>query len=181
MATTFHYGLRDMKIATWIGENSFGTPKDIPAAATLTVNLEVQANQLQGDDVIVDQFAKIIAVTAQAQWGAVDFEVSEIITGATLLSNANYEDLMVGQDDNIPYFTIAGRVVGSNAGDFHMLIPKVKLAGNYQFQAQQNNYLLPTIDLRGVWEGEINGFIRQRKFALPTGLEIPLRTTTGFA
>lgn len=177
----YMYGLRDLKIAAWTSENSYGTTKDVPAAATLTVNLEVQSNQLQGDDVIVDQFAKIIAVTAQAQWGAVDFEVSEIITGATLVSNADYEDLVVGQDDNVPYFAIAGRVVGSNAGDLHMFLPKVKLAGNYQFQAQQNSYLLPTLDIRGVWEGDINGFIRQRKFASATALEIPLRTTVGFS
>lgn len=178
---SYMYGLRDMKIAVWNAENDYGDEIDIPAAATLTVNLEVQSNQLQGDDVIVDQYAKIIAVTAQAQWGAVDFLVSEVITGATLVSNGDYEDLVIGQDDNVPYFAIAGRVVGSNMGDFHMFLPKVKLAGNYQFQAQQNNYLLPTLDIRGVWEGEINGFIRQRKFSLPTGLEIPLRTATGFA
>lgn len=179
--STFHYGLRDMIVALWLAENSYGDYFDLPAAATLTVNLETQANQLQGDDVIVDQYAKIIAVTAQASWGAVDFEVSEIITGGVLVSNGEYQDLMISQDDNVPYFCIAGRVVGSNQGDLHMLLPKVKLAGNYQFQAQQNNYLVPTLDLRGVWEGEINGFIRQRKFASPTGLEIPLRTAVGFA
>lgn len=178
---TFHYGLRDLKIAPWNGENNYGTERDILGAREMTATLEIQATELEGDDVVLDQFAKIKSVTLRISYASVDQEVLSLLTGGTLVSNADYEDVALGKNQNetAPFFAVAGKVVGSPSGDLHIFIPKCKLSGNLQYQAQQNNYLIPSADFRGVWEGPINGIVRFRKFSSPTGLHIPLATTNG--
>lgn len=173
---SYHYGLRDLKISPWLAANSYGTAVDIDAARSFTVTLRVQSDELQGDDVIKDTFAKIIGVEARMEYGSVNQQVLDILSGGTLVSDAEYEDLLFGQDDNVPYFAIAGRVVGSDEADLHMFIPYCKLAGNLSYQAQQNSYLIPGLDIRGAYEGTVNGFMRIRKFVSPTTLAIPLAT-----
>lgn len=175
---TYSYGLRDLKIATWSAANSYGTAVDINAAREFTVTFNVQTDQLEGDDVVVDRFAKVISVSANMAYGSVNQEVLSILTGGTLVSNATYEDLMFDQADNIPYFAIAGRVIGSHgAGDLHVFIPKCSLAGPISYKAGINTYLIPSLDIQGVYEGTANGFGRVRKFAAATALTIPLATS----
>lgn len=174
---SYHYGLRDLKIAVWNGVASYGTAVDIDAARSLTVTLRVQSDELQGDDVIKDRFGKIMSVNARLEYGSVNQEVLDIISGATLVSNATYEDLLFGQDDTPAYFALAGKVIGSNTADLHFFIPKAKIAGDLSYQAQQNSYLIPALDIQGVYEGTVNGIARIRKFAAATALAIPLATS----
>lgn len=177
---TVHRGLRDLKLAAWTAENSYGTAYDIYGAREMTVELVVETDQLEGDDVIIDRYTKIIAVNFRFANGAVDLELLDTLTGGTLVSNASYEDLKVGEDDSIPYVAMAGRVVGSDAAhDLHIFVPKAKVSGNIQYQAQYGQYVIPQAEFQGVNEGTINGIVRFRKFTALTALEIPLRTTTG--
>lgn len=175
-AERYVYGLRDMKIAVWTAANSYGTAVDIDAARSLTVTLRVQSDELQGDDVIKDRFGKIMSVNARLEYGSVNQQVLSMLTGGTLVSNATYEDLLIA-DDTPAYFAIAGRVVGSNSGDLHMFIPKCKIAGDLSYQAQQNSYLIPNLDIQGVYEGTVNGICRIRSFTALTTLAIPLATS----
>lgn len=173
---TYHYGLRDLKIASWTAANSYGTAVDIDAARSLTVTLQVQADVLQGDDVHKDRFAKTMGIQARLEYGSVNQQVLSILTGGTLVSNATYEDLLLA-DDSPAYFAIAGRVIGSNSGDLHIFLPKCKIAGEIAYQAQQNSYLIPSLQIEGVYEGTVNGFGRLRKFVAQTALAIPLATS----
>lgn len=178
---TYHYGCRDMKIATWTAANSYGTPVDIVGAREFTLTLRTQADELAGDDVIVDTFAKVIGISARMSWGSVNQQVLDIISGGTLVSNATYEDVLLSQNDTVPYFAVAVSVVGTGSGtedsDLHIFIPKCKIAGDLSYQAQQNGYLIPQVDVRGVYEGTVNGFARVRKFLAATALAIPLATS----
>lgn len=177
MGYSIHRGLRDIKIATWTSENSYGTAYDVFGARNMSVELVVESDSLLGDDVEIDQYSKVIAVNVSFENGAVDMTMFEMMTGGTLTSTAGYEDLMVGQDDSVPYIAMAGRVVGSDGqNDLHIFVPKMKLSGNFQLQAQNGQYVLPTADFRGIDEGTINGLYRYRKFNAPTTLTIPLAT-----
>lgn len=181
MATkTFHRGLRDMKIAAWNAENSYGTMYDILGARNMSVTWTVETDQIEGDDVVLDRYSKIIAVQVSLEQAAVDLELLDMISGGSLVSNAAYEDLKLGEDDNLAYVAIAGRSVSSDAAnDLHVFVPKCKIAGDLEFTMQYGEYTLPAAEFQGVNEGSTNGFIRFRKFSAATALEIPLRTSTG--
>lgn len=177
---TFHRGLRDVKIAAWNDENDYGTAYDFYGARNMSVTWVLETDQAEGDDVVLDRFSKIISVTVNIEQAAVDLEAMDMISGGSLVSNASYEDLKLGQNDSIAYVALAGRSVSSDAAnELHVFVPKAKISGNLDFAMQYGQYTFPAAEFQGVNEGDTNGFIRFRKFTAETALEIPLRTTTG--
>jgi hypothetical protein len=181
MATeTYHYGIRDVKIARWLAEDSYGPEIDVDAAREFTVTIVTQSDQLEGDDVIKDTYSKPTSATATVSNGSVNHEVLAVVSGGTYVYNDDYEDVKIGEDDNSPYFALAGRIVGSNAADEHILLPKCKASGQgISYEARLNSYLIPSLQVTAVSEGEINGIARFRKFSEVTPLSIPLATAAG--
>lgn len=183
MATkTFHRGVRDAKIAKWNDEGSYGTAYDILGIRNATLSWTIESDELGGDDVVLDRYSNIVAVQLTFEQAAVDLAVLQMLSGGTLTSTADYEDLVLGKEaDTVPYVAFAVRVAGSQAGgpDLHFFVPKAKLSGNLQFRAEYQQYVLPGAEFQGVKEGESNGMLRFRKFSAPTALEIPLRTSKG--
>lgn len=181
MATkTFHRGIRDLKIAAWVAANSYGTAYDLLGARNATLTWVVETDELRGDDVVLDRFTKMVSVTVNIEQASVDLGAIDMLLGATLVSNADYEDIFIAESDEVPYLAIAGRVVGSGgANDLHFFAPKCKLAGNLQLAAQLDTYMIPQAEFQGVNEGAVNGMLRLRKFTTAAALEIPLRTTVG--
>ena len=178
---TFHRGVRDAKIASWTSENSWGTAYDVYGIRNATLSWTIDTDQAGGDDAILDRYSEIVAAQLDFEQAAVDLEVLEMLSGGTLVSNAAYEDLVIGlESQSIPYVGFAVRVVASDAGkDVQFLVPKAKISGNLQFRAQYQQYLFPGAQFEGVREGATNGILRMRKFTAATALEIPLRTSTG--
>lgn len=178
---TFHRGVLDAKIASWTSENSYGTAYDVLGIRNATVVLNLDSDELGGDDAILDRFSKIESATITWEQAAVDLEVLDIITGGTMVSNASYEDLVLGREADalIPYVAFAFRVTSSTGPELHVFLPKCKFASGLQIQAQYKQYMLPGAELQAVKEGETNGVGRFRKFSAATALEIPLRTSTG--
>ena len=181
MATqTFHRGLRDLKIASWTSENSYGSAYDLLGARNASLEWTLETDELRGDDVVLDRYSKLVSATVRIEQASVDLEAIDMLLGGTLVSGAAYEDIFIAEDDEVPYLAIAGRVVGSGgSNDLHFFAPKCKLAGNLQLQAQLDTYMIPGAEFQGVNEGTINGMLRLRKFTALTALEIPLRTETG--
>lgn len=178
---TYHRGLRDLKMAAWTAENTFGTAYDVLGAREASLAWTVETDELRGDDAVLDRYTKIISVNLTLSNAAVDLELLALLMGGTLVSNPDYEDFMIAETDEVPFVAIAGRVVGSGGnGDLHFLLPKAKMAGDLNYAAQLDTYLIPSASFQGVYEGAVNGFMRLRNYTALTGLEIPLRTTTGF-
>lgn len=177
---SFHRGIRDLKISSWIAENSYGTFYDILGARNMSVSWQVETDELGGDDVILDRFTKMISVTVNIEQAAVDLTVINMLMGGTLVSGVAYEDLRITEADEVPYVALAGRIVGSGGtSDLHIFVPKAKLSSPLQLTAQYQTYILPSAEFQGVNEGTINGMMRLRKFSAPTALEIPLKTAVG--
>lgn len=174
---TYHRGILDAKIAAWNSAASYGTAYDIKGIRNATLTWVLETDELGGDDTILDRFSDIVSVTLNFEMAAVDLEAMEMMSGGTLVSNAAYEDLLIGKEaDTIPYIAFAGRVESSDGKPLHFFVPKAKVSGNLQFQAQYQQYLLPGAEFQGVYEGEANGLLRFRKFASATALTIPLAT-----
>lgn len=179
MATkSFNRGVRDLKLSVWTAENSYGPAYDVLGVRNANLQWVTESDELRGDDVVLDRYSKLVSVNLTIQEASVDLETLDMILGGTLVSNANYYDLMIGDNDEIPYLAVAGRVVGSGGkGDFQFFVPKAKLSGNLQLNAQVDTYLIPQWDMQGVHEGSVNGMLRLRHFANATELTIPLATS----
>lgn len=177
---TVHRGLRQMLIAGWTAENSYGASYLIRGARNMSVTLVVETDELRGDDVVIDRYSKIVAADVNVEQATVDLTAYDMLTGGTLVSNADYEDFMIDEDDETPYIAIAGRIVGSGGvGDLHIFLPKCKMSGNLALNAQLDTFILPGAQFQAVHEGPINGIYRLRNFRTPTALAIPLRTAVG--
>lgn len=177
---SFHRGLRQMILAPWNSAGSYGTEHPIKGARSMSATFNMEVEELRGDDVVLDQFAKLISVTYSLAYAAVDLEALDILMGGTLVSNASYEDFLMSQGDDAPYFAVAGRVVGSGgANDLHLMSGKCRVSGNVAYQAQLDTYIIPALEIKAVYDDATNGIARFRNFTAATALEIPLRTSTG--
>lgn len=177
---SFSRGLRQMKLASWTSANSYGTAYTILGARSMSVQLTLESEELRGDDVVLDQYSRLISATFTLAYATVDLSALDLLLGGTLVSNASYEDFMVAEGDEVPYFAVAGRVVASGgATDLHIFAPKCKVSGPISYQAQLDTYLIPSMEVKAVYEGTVNGICRFRNFTAATALEIPLRTSTG--
>jgi hypothetical protein len=176
---SIHRGLRKMVVAPWNGISSYGTDISVRGARNMSVELTVETDELRGDDVVLDRNTKIIAVNLSIEFATIDLTLFSTIMGGALTENAAYYDWNVGEDDDVPYVGLAGRVVGSTAtADLHIFVAKAKLSSNLALGAQLDTYMIPTATFQGVDDG--GGVIaRLRNFTAPTALEIPLKTTTG--
>lgn len=177
MAKTIHRGLRDVKIAAWNSIGSYGTAVDLLGAQEFTVKFDVETDELRGDDVRLDQYSKIIGLSASVKYATVDLTAMALMVGGTVVSNTEYENLRVGEVAT-PYFVIAGRVVGTDESvDLHMISYKCRIAGEVGYEASEGSYLLPSVEISGFDEGTGgSGVADIRNFVGPTGLTIPLAT-----
>lgn len=167
-----------MVVAPWTASATYGADYSVRGARNMGVNLTVETDELRGDDVVLDRYTKIIAVEAQIEIATIDLELFDMILGGDLVNNADYYDWTWGEDDEIPYIGIAGRIVGSSAeADLHLFIAKAKISSNFALNAQVGTYLLPTATFQGV--DDAGTIARLRNFTAPTAVEIPLRTATG--
>lgn len=182
MATlqSYNRGIRDLKMARWLGVASYDTTYDLLGARAANLSWVVETDELRGDDVVLDRYTKMISVTVSIELASVDLIVADMMTGGTLVSNAAYYDLFIADTDEVPYVAIAGRIAGSGGiGDLQFFVPKAKLATNLELAAQVDTYMLPQAEFQGVNEGAANGMLRLRHFYTTTVLEIPLRTAVG--
>jgi hypothetical protein len=182
MATiqSFNRGVRDLKFALWTAENSYGTAYDVLGVRGANLQYVVETDELRGDDVVLDRFTSLVAATLTVNEASIDLTVFNMLMGGVLNSVAAYYDFYLPNPGDTPYLAVAGRVAASaGKGDLHFLLPKAKLSGNLQLNAQVDSYIIPTMDLQGVNEGQINGMLRLRQFLMPTALTIPLATAGG--
>lgn len=176
---SYHRGLRQMFLAPWNSTGSYGTAYQILGARNMSVEYVIESDELMGDDVVLDAWAKLVSVTVNLEQAAVDLAVIDYFLGGTLTSTADYENFMIAESDEIPYVGIAGKVVGSGGtSDLHLFVAKAKLSGNLTLTAQTATYMLPSATFKGVSDGA-SGMMTLRKFTAPTALTIPLKTTVG--
>lgn len=175
---TIHRGIRKMLLAPWTSTGVYGTSLSVRGARNMSLELVVESDELRGDDVVLDQYSKIIAVTANIEIATVDLELFDAIMGGTLVYNADYYNFDFGGNDDPPYLGIAGRVVGSTGdADLHIFIKKARLSGNLALAAQVDTYMIPSATFQGV--DDSGSMYQLRNFTAATALEIPLRTSTG--
>lgn len=169
------FGIRDAKIALWLSSGAYGSLYDLPAVNRIEYNQTLSEGQLEGDDEIVDSYAKIIGVEGRVVFGentTVRPELMQILLGTTNTSSGSKERMKLGAT-NPNYFGLAWKVVTSESGaEDHFLVYKARI-NNVSYSAQYNGYVVPEISFRGVADASYVMEIVQDQ-ALNTALVMPL-------
>lgn len=168
-------GVRDAKIAQWNSTGSYGTALDIRGIREASIELELDTDQLEGDDEVVDRYSRIIAATIGLQKAFVDFQTASLMTGGTFVSGAAYDDFLIDGENDPGFVGLAIKAVASDGQETHYFFPKAKLSGNLSLTLAYGSYLVPQAEFQAIKDG-VAGTMRGRNFASATGLTIPLAT-----
>lgn len=173
MADVFRFGLNDVKVATWVSAGSYGTATDVNAAQMFEVTLETVNAELTGDDHIMDAHSKVSGVTVRVRNGDLAPEILAIVSGETIDSSGGNKKLVFGET-NRPYFAMSGRVLATGSGaDTHFFIPKCKVVGPITYRMEYGSYVVPELEIKGVYEGATNGFCVRKDYTTATAIALP--------
>lgn len=156
--------IHDIKLATMltdVGPDEAVDPntltyddvKDLPGAATLSLTVEFDEDELRGDGQIIDTYAKPNAVTGSFT-GILDFEAVKAALGGRLIENPGGTSgktiYRYSSQDNTNYFYLEGQVRPHNSvGDLHIRLWKVRLTGLTIEYAQQT-YAQVSFDFKAI-------------------------------
>ncbi len=145
-------GLRDGKIASWVGDGTYGAAVDIPSIRVLRATLVNKSNKLEGDDRTTDTSSEAQEGKVRLEFGSVSLNVLAIMLGRTLEtagSDPNRTRRIRATAKSMPYFGIAGQAMASQGvGDTHLFIPMAKIAEDFDIVSLENgNYAIPSVTL----------------------------------
>ena len=169
-------GIRDAKVATYISEGAWGPAYDIKGIREASIELELETDQLEGDDEVVDRYSRIISATISFEQAYLDYQAMAIVAGGALNSGANYDEWLLDGESDPPYVGLAFRVVASDGKDNHYFFPKAKLSGNLSLTAAYGSYTTPSAEFQAIKDGA-QGTMRGRAYDATTTLTIPLANT----
>jgi len=170
----YRFGLNDCKVAVWNAAESYGTAIDVESIQLMGVEFNTESGQLEGDDIITDAHAKTQSVTVRIRFGFKDLDVIEVLTGVTNTESAPNSESMIFARDNMPYFSICGRVDSTEGGgDMHIFIPKCKLMEGFGLSMEKGRYITPEITAMAVYEGTTYGMAKVIAHATAAAVTIP--------
>lgn len=142
------FGIKDLKVATWVGDGTWGTAADVPSVSRLSVTLQTQSGELTGDDEITAVHSKIIGGQFQMTYGSFSMNAMDVITGEASTSSGGDRAQAFG-NKNFPYFGICAQVEAvEGVGDMWIFIPKAKIQEGFTAMFQYNQFTIPEINGR---------------------------------
>lgn len=168
-------GIREMIGAPWTSTGNYGTSFDISGVREGSLELELETDQLEGDDEVIDRYSRVIAVNVSFQQGRVDLEAASELTGGTFDTGADYDQFLLDGENDPPYIGLAFKVRASDGKEVHYFLPKTKLSGNLSLTAAYGSYTIPQAEFQAIKDGA-QGMLRVRNFDGPATLSIPLAT-----
>jgi hypothetical protein len=146
-----NFGLKDAKVAPWLGDGTYGINYDVPSAQLMGITAQMVNGELLGDDVKTDVHAKIIAGRCRGRWGGLSLDVILAISNQVLGSTGstpNRVRRMKLAAESMKYFGMCGKSASTNAlGDIHAWIPKMKIVSDITLIEMQNGqYTIPEFE-----------------------------------
>jgi hypothetical protein len=154
----FKFGLNDVKVASWVATESYGSAVDVESVQMSGVDIETEQGTLEGDDIITDVHAKIQNIRFRIRFGFKDLDLVAALTGITITdSDPNAQVLPIARD-NMAYFALCARAdATSGGGDTQIWLPKLKLLDGFSFSMEKGQYMTPEMAGIGVYEGTTHG------------------------
>jgi hypothetical protein len=171
----YRFGLRDVKIASWISEGVYGTAVDFGAAQSFQVTIESEEGELPGDDVIVDTHSTGKSASVQVKNGDVSLSAYNILSGESVVSSVPGQQSVVFGQSSRPYFAICGKIMGTGGGgDTHVFVPKCKLKGALPLpKMEYGTYAIRELTAEGVYEGTAHGMAKVVSHTVAADIAIP--------
>lgn len=148
------FGLRDCKVARWLGGGSYGPSVDVPSVQLMGLNVQTTNAILTGDDEETDAHSKAIAAQVQVRFGSVALPVLAVLTNQDIVETGSGDDEYHTWDfvsDNFPYFGIAGTIEPTSGdGSRVLFVPKVKIMEGFQMQHEYGAYAIPDLTCRAI-------------------------------
>lgn len=177
MADYYKFGVRDAQIALWTASGTYGGLFDLIAVNSIEFRVTSVAAELQGDDDIVDTFAKTNGVTGTVKFGegAQHNAILAVLLGVSSVSSNNKIRTYFGAED-APYWGLAFKVVHTDASGYetHVAINKGKLTGDLSYSAAYGGYVIPQFSFKGVSDGTTLKAVTRVIQPASTALALPL-------
>lgn len=172
------FGLRDVQVAVWNGDGTYGTAVDVPSVQMMGAILKIISAQLEGDDQITATAARAVSGETRLRFGSVSIAALEVMLGNTSVTSGaspNRQDaLTVEGGDNMPYFGICGKALAEEgAGDLHVFLPKVRIMQDVELASlQYGQFAIPEITVAAVSDADY-GIVNLIEHETATDVALP--------
>lgn len=151
---SYAFGARDAQIAERISASSWGSLIDLNGISTVTFSEQTTSAVLTGDDEELAVHAKPLSVELQIQFAFTSLEPFEVITGRTMTSNSDYEEIILQPGINYPYFAFIGKAeFDDGTGQFELFFPMIKLMSGFSMSFQYGQWMTPQLTFKAVSNG----------------------------
>lgn len=144
------YDIQDSKIASRVGDGTWGANVDVPSVQMLRGQLRFSTATLEGDARETDTHARAIGGQMTLRFGSVSLAVLEIMLGRDLEtsgSTPNRSRRIRVTDKKMPYFAICGRSEATQGdGDTHIFAPMCKVTEDFDIiSLEYGSYSIPEV------------------------------------
>lgn len=151
---SYAFGARDAQVATRTNATTWGTLVDLNGVTNVSFTEQVTSAILTGDDEELAAHAKPLSVELQVQFAFTDLTVFEILTGRTMLTNSDYQQVILQPGVNYPYFAFVAKAEFDDVtGQFELFFPKVKLMNGFSMSFAYGQWMTPQLTCKAVSNG----------------------------
>jgi hypothetical protein len=145
------YGIRAAKVAAWdASAETWGTPVVVRNLQSITIKPVMDNDKMRIYGADEHALAIIVAEELEMEFGGIDSEADEIMTGRTATdsgsgaSETRRRKTEGGED--LPYFGMAVQIAVDGGGDIHVYFPRVKLKSLLGIEmAKENKFAIPKV------------------------------------
>lgn len=167
------FGLRDVKVALWEGDGTYGTAVDIPSVQMYEIQLQTTNAQLEGDDKITDTNAIARSAQIRVRFGSVSLEALSVLLNINLVDSTDTHTLRVGNLE-FPYFGICGQAYATRGGgDTHVFVPQCKIMEGFTISMQYGQYSIPEVTCMAVFDDTYQTIFDIVKHETATAVTLP--------
>lgn len=140
------YGMRDVKLTPYTGDEVLGTAVDLPNARTFSFSEAEEFETLRGDDKVVAIRGAGASVAWDLEAGGISLAAYKVLAGGTVVISGvtpvTVQRYTKKVTDERPYFKVEGQAISDNGGDFHAIVWKCRTTGDLEGELSDGAFWL---------------------------------------
>ncbi len=145
-------------------EPVYGTQRDVPGIAEVSVEPNMQTAELKGDARVLAKKGRTDRINGSATYSKLSARVLDVILGATTAESGTTPNqvarTILASPATLPYFMFAFQIldVDPALGALNVYLPKCQLTGGTLIATSSDNFGQPTMQFEAIAiEGELDG------------------------